>query len=652
MRSSRGVVALCAIALTALGLTACSDDSPPDPNDAARALAEDLTDGTFDTASIDDAAAAGDELVAVLGDLAEFPRTVTAEEAGEVTDADGGTDHLRDVLLVWSFDMGEGADPLEYTSHARLELIGEDPAEATWTASWHPAVVHPDALEESTIEIGRVAAERGEVTGRGGEVLVTERAVMRIGIDKQNLEEDEYEDAAQALAEGLALDDEQEYVDRVLAAGEKAFVVAITIRASEANTYHVDELRILPGVLVVDDFMWLAPTPNFARPLLGTVGEATAEIIENSEGQIEQGDLVGLSGLQRSLDSWLRGTPGLEVTLTGTGSGDVSLYATDPIDGEEVDLTLDSTLQAYADDRLANVDSPSAIVALQASTGEVLAAASGPGGEGFNTATVAQYPAGSTFKIATALALLRSGMTPDSEVPCTPTITVDGYEFENYPGYPSGSVGTIPLSEAIAQSCNTALIAQHEKVSAADLQDAAASLGIGAMMPTEQQWPFPYFPGTVPDDATGTTHAADFIGQGGVLVSPLAMAGVAASVAAGETVTPTLIVSDSPYTPLDPATPLTSGEATQLQQLMYGVVENGSSTFLQDVPGDQVGAKSGTAQYGTDDPPATHAWMIAFQGDLAVAVFVEEGDYGTATAGPIIEDFLTLAAETDWAETS
>ena len=649
MPTRRRLAGLVSVVLAAgVGLAACSDDSEPDPYEVAQALAADLTDGTFDSAPVANPSAAAEELAGVLGALAEFPRTVTAGEATEVEDPDGGTEHLRDVPLTWTFDMGEGAEPLEISSVARLELVENDDGEA-WTAVWQPALVHPEALEGSTIEISRTAAERGRVLGFDGEVLVEERPVMRIGIDKQNLDEDDYEPAAQALAEALALDDEEGYVDRVLAAGEKAFVVAITIRASEARTYGVDDLRIMQGVLIVDDFMFLAPTPNFARALLGTVGEATAEIIEDSDGQIQQGDLVGLSGLQRSHDDWLRGTPGREVTLTGgTAAGDVPLYSSDPVDGRDLELTLQSTLQAYADDRLAGVTSPSAIVAIQASTGAVLAAASGPGGEGFNTATVAQYAAGSTFKIATALALLRSGMTPEDEVPCTPTLTVDGYEFENYPGYPAGSVGTIPLSEAIAQSCNTALIAQHERISSAELADAAASLGIGLNPEEDEPWLFPYFSGTVPADATGTTHAADFIGQGGVLVSPLAMAGVAASVASGETVVPWLVQANEHRRPIAPATPLTSAEATQLQQLMYGVVENGSSTFLQDVPGDPVGAKSGTAQYGTDDPPATHAWMIAFQGDLAVAVFVEEGDYGTATAGPIIEDFLTLAAETDW----
>ena len=73
---------------------------------------------------------------------------------------------------------------------------------------------------------------------------------------------------------------------------------------------------------------------------------------------------------------------------------------------------------------------------------------------------------------------------------------------------------------------------------------------------------------------------------------------------------------------------------------MRAVVTEGSGAFLADVPGEPVGAKSGTAQYGTENPPRNHAWMIAVQGDLAVSVFVEDGDFGTTTAGPLLEAFL------------
>lgn len=80
---------------------------------------------------------------------------------------------------------------------------------------------------------------------------------------------------------------------------------------------------------------------------------------------------------------------------------------------------------------------------------------------------------------------------------------------------------------------------------------------------------------------------------------------------------------------------------------MRSVVTEGGASMLADNPGPEVYAKSGTAEFGSEDPPRTHVWMIAIQGDLAVAVFVEEGDFGSTTAGPIMDAFLTAAAQED-----
>ena len=55
-------------------------------------------------------------------------------------------------------------------------------------------------------------------------------------------------------------------------------------------------------------------------------------------------------------------------------------------------------------------------------------------------------------------------------------------------------------------------------------------------------------------------------------------------------------------------------------------------------------AKTGTAEFDKDGKTLTHAWMVAAQGDLAVAVFVDEGASGSGTAGPILEQFLRAAA--------
>ena len=116
------------------------------------------------------------------------------------------------------------------------------------------------------------------------------------------------------------------------------------------------------------------------------------------------------------------------------------------------------------------------------------------------------------------------------------------------------------------------------------------------------------------------------------------MATVAASVMAGKTVLPRLLPAYD-VTQAQPAVPLTAREATSLRSLMGGVVNGGSGSFL--APLGVEGAKTGTAEYGTADGSLpTHAWMIAFRGDLAVAVFVETGESGSRTAGPVLSAFL------------
>lgn len=74
--------------------------------------------------------------------------------------------------------------------------------------------------------------------------------------------------------------------------------------------------------------------------------------------------------------------------------------------------------------------------------------------------------------------------------------------------------------------------------------------------------------------------------------------------------------------------------------MLRAVVVSGSGRGLADIPGPPVIAKTGTAEFDREGKRLTHAWMVAAQGDLAVAVFVDVGDSGSRTAGPILEEFL------------
>ena len=561
--------------------------------------------------------------------LAEYPLTVTA---GEPVKEDGSA--TVELAFDWDIDGNEWA----YTVPVTLTE-----SEDGWEVQSTPELSALGLKEGETVEVGRAYPERADIVGAGGKTIVTEREVATYGLDKSWVEPDKVASSAERIAEALDIDAD-EFVARAEQMGEQAFVEAITLRPDDAAERVPDGFFDIPGANAVEKTMMLAPTRMFARDLLGTVGEATAELIEESEGAINAGDIVGLSGLQKARDAQLRGTPTITI---GAAAGDETreLISFEGAPADPLATTLDVDLQNRADRVLAGVDGAASIVAIRPSTGGILAVANSEGTDVYANASAGQYAPGSTFKVVTALALLRAGATPDDVVTCSDTLTVDGYEFHNFPDYPDSKTGEVSLRDAVANSCNTAIVAQAEKIDDAALQDAAASLGFGGASDIGA------FMGSVPDSTSETEHAADLIGQGRILASPLAMATVAASIAAGETVTPHLIAdgseaeaeegSEAPAADAAtaaPATPLTDEEAATLAGLMRAVVTDGSGTALKGIE-PAVGAKTGTAEFDDEGELKTHGWMIATQGDLAVAVFVGEGT-GSGTAAPLVSKLL------------
>lgn len=91
-------------------------------------------------------------------------------------------------------------------------------------------------------------------------------------------------------------------------------------------------------------------------------------------------------------------------------------------------------------------------------------------------------------------------------------------------------------------------------------------------------------------------------------------------------------------------TPLTSQEAEQVHTTMREVVTTGHLDTFRVLSPDTAIGKTGTAEVGAENPPRTHSWVIAAHQDLAVAVFVEDGDLGSVTGAPIMFEFLQAAA--------
>lgn len=556
----------------------------------------------------------------------------------DVQDVPEPRDGAATAALAVRWSLGGGAT-WRYRVQLPMRLV-----DGTWRVAWSPAVVHPSLTRGLVLTAARTPAPRGRVLGAGGRVLVEEREVVHVGIDPGRARDR----AATARAVAALVRVDAAALQRRVVAGRSGQVVdVITLRRPDYDAVR-DRLRPIPGTVFRQSTLPLAPSAGFARALLGSVGAASAEAVAASKGRLRAGDLTGLSGLQRTYDERLAGRAGLRVTaVAATGAAAVTPAPTPPtaplleqpaVPGEDVTIGLDVGAQQAAEAALARAPQPAALVALRPSTGEVLAVANGgPNGADYNRALLGQYPPGSTFKIVSTLGLLGEGVTPATPIACPAELVVQGKTFRNAEGE---VLGTVPFSTDFALSCNTAFVGSAGRLSSEALARSASALGFGATTSLG----LPAYGGSVPVTDGAVEHAAQMIGQGKVLASPLTVALTSASVAAGRRVSPRLVLDPAPAAPA-PGAPLPAGRAADLRALMRAVVTTGTGSAVRSVPGGPVHGKTGTAEFGTADPPLTHAWFTGYQGDVAFAVVVENGGFGGRVATPLAAAFLTgLAA--------
>jgi cell division protein FtsI/penicillin-binding protein 2 len=268
----------------------------------------------------------------------------------------------------------------------------------------------------------------------------------------------------------------------------------------------------------------------------------------------------------------------------------------------------------------------SAMVVIRASTGAILAMASQGAAD---LAYHAERAPGSTFKVVTAEDLLRNGLTPDSPAPCPAKDPTYGVTNDDT----ALTKSTATLRYGFVNSCNTSFTGLMPRLYSSPLSQEASTyfglnqpwnLGVGSVV-------YGAADGAVNVPAAkGEYFADEMFGQGQITMSPLNMASVAATVAAGQFHQPFLMPGvDATAT----ARPLPKTVAADLRSMMREAVTEGTAFSLKAVS-PAVSAKTGTAQTG--DGGGNDSWMIAFQGDIAVACLVEHGGHGNDAAGPEI----------------
>lgn len=433
----------------------------------------------------------------------------------------------------------------------------------------------------------------------------------------------------------------------------------------------------LPGVLLDTQPLRHYPAGAAVAHLVGYVGEISKREMEDSAWQgYSRGQPIGKAGLERQYERTIGGQPGaryMEVDARGRVVARVAdHYATPPVRGQDIQLTLDLELQRYAHQVFPR-GMRGAIVAMVPSTGEVLALYSHPTYDpnqligridptvwrGLNTdparpllnrATFGIYPPGSTWKLATALIGLEKGVvTPETRFPvsCSGGMNYAGRYARCWK--PTGH-GALNLEDAIATSCNVYFYQLGIRLGVNQLAREGTRLGFsrrtGIDLPVEQAGTFPEDVawyrrrfGWTPTPSEVTSLA---IGQGPNAQTPLRMAQFFSALAGDGTAPAPHLLRRAADAAVVPETDLRVSRQSLavVRRGLARVLEPGGTAYMASLSDWKLYGKTGTSQ-NSQDLKRPHAWFTGFAGpadgapEIAVAVVVEFGESGSAAAAPL-----------------
>lgn len=446
----------------------------------------------------------------------------------------------------------------------------------------------------------------------------------------------------------------------------------------------------------------ISSAPN----VLGYISEVNEDMIQKNP-YYQLGELIGTAGVEKTYEELLRGIKGVKYIQRDRFNKEIGpykdgMYDTLPVPGNDLTLTIDSKLQLYGEQLMVN--KRGGIVAIEPSSGEILALISTPtydpnmmvGRERsknftklyldsisrplFDRGLQGEYPPGSPFKVISALTALQEGVI-------STTSTIKCYGGYRYGGHSDAVMAChcethgnpVALNKAIYRSCNSYFSNAYRKFiekfpTAAEgmnaWSDYAKSFGLGNYLNNDLSVGKK---GLIPDGDfynkwyptnrwTATYTISNAIGQGEVLTTPIQLANMTAAIAnRGYYFTPHIVKKiagkelDEQFTKPKNTT-IDKRHFEPVIEGLFNVFEhpNGTASWSK-VDGIEICGKTGTAEnpHGQD-----HSIFIAFapkdNPKIAIAVFVENGYWGSRWAGPIaslmIENYLTGKTNYPWVE--
>jgi penicillin-binding protein 2 len=552
---------------------------------------------------------------------------------------------------------------------------------------WHLQVVRGkyfrELAENNRMRSVPIPAPRGPIFDRNGRVLVENRSSFNVVLTAEpntNL------DAELGRVGRLIELDEDQVRERIEGQGPRFKSVVVKADASEEDVAVVEARRLEEpevGVEVVP--LRAYPLMTEAAHVLGRVGEITdRQLVAAPFAGIEPGTVVGQAGIELQYNRALMGKDGVRrVVVNSRGVEVEEAQQEPPVPGPPATLTIDVELQRAMDEAMGG--RAGGAVALDPRTGEVLALTSNTaydpnvfsGGISttvwqslikdqetplMNRVIQGQYAPGSSFKVIMSIAALESGViTPKTVFHCPGALSIYGKTFLCSK---EGGHGTLDLARALAQSCNVYFYNVGVRLEIERISKYANMLGLNA--PSGIDLPYEAS-GLIPSpEWKMRTHKVQWfsgetvsvsIGQGGVTVTAIQMARLAAAVGNGGRLVQPHLIKTLKAAPVEFKAPVDIGlkpsTIAAVKEGMAAVVAPGGTGWRAQLPGIRVAGKTGSAQVVTharleSDKKShmfqPHGWFMCFapvdNPRIAMAVLVEHGTAGGQSAAPIAGQIL------------
>jgi len=537
---------------------------------------------------------------------------------------------------------------------------------------------YSEKSDENSVKPIYEVAPRGVLYDRNHQVLVGNKPsfTLRITPSKYDKKLSPYIEAILGVNPG--------YVDNILKQNEGYSKYIPRRIAKDVNfkviSWYEENSSKLPGVDYVMETQRDYSFGVSGSHMFGYTKEIPLEILQKRKEEYDMGDEIGFAGLEKTYEDILRGEKGIKYMLVDSRQRTIGRYKNgnedvNTVKGYDLILTIDKDAQKVAEE--AFKDKRGAAVAIDPSTGEILAFVSAPQYDlndfakvtsneiwhklnndvdrpMFNRATMSIYSPGSTFKIVSAVAALEDGIIDTTfRLTCA-----GGFQFGNRYFKCDEVHGVVNLITSIEKSCNTFYYQLILKNGLDRWHNYATRFGFGKKTGVD-----------IPEESAGLVPSTQYydkvfgkgrwtkgflvslgIGQGELSVTPIQLAQYAGLLANyGQSATPHFLkgyveTKTNKFVETKPHT-FDIGISRQtleiVRRAMYYVVNRaGTARSIKD-PDIIIAGKTGTAQNSQGKP---HAVFISFapydNPKIAVAVIVENAGYGSVAAAPIARDII------------